>query len=85
MIAALENGTAPWQKPWEPGERVLPHNFSSGRSYRGGNAMYLALDGNREGGGADPRWGGFKGGRCGTPRRRGPAESGRGKAWELER
>ena len=28
-----------WQKPWQPGERVLPHNFSTGRDYRGGNAV----------------------------------------------
>ena len=59
IIAALEKGTAPWQKPWEPGERVLPHNFSTERNYRGGNAMYLALTA-LERGYADPRWGGFK-------------------------
>ena len=59
IIAALEKGTAPWQKPWEPGERVLPYNFSSERNYRGGNALYLALAG-IEKGYADPRWGGFK-------------------------
>ena len=59
IIAALEKGTAPWQKPWQPGERILPHNFSSERNYRGGNAMYLALTG-LEKGYADPRWGGFK-------------------------
>ena len=36
IIPALKEGTAPWQKPWQPGEHVLPHNFSSGRgnSYR---------------------------------------------------
>ena len=39
VIKALEKGTAPWQKPWQPGERVLPHNFSTGRDYRGGNAV----------------------------------------------
>ena len=27
------------------GERILPHNFASGRDYRGGNALYLALNG----------------------------------------
>ena len=59
MIAALEKGTAPWQKPWEPGERILPHNFSTGRNYRGGNAMYLATVA-LERGYSDPRWGGFK-------------------------
>ena len=59
LIAALEKGTAPWQKPWEPGERVMPHNFSTERNYRGGNAMYLAVTA-LERGYADPRWGGFK-------------------------
>ena len=59
IIAALEKGTAPWQKPWQPGERILPHNFSSERNYRGGNALYLALAG-IERGYSDPRWGGFK-------------------------
>ena len=36
IIKALKDGTAPWQKPWQPGERILPHNFGSGRDYRGG-------------------------------------------------
>ncbi len=43
IIKALEAGTAPWQKPWKAGERILPHNFGSGRDYRGGNAVYLAI------------------------------------------
>ena len=59
IIKALEEGTAPWQKPWKPGERILPHNFQSGRDYRGGNALYLALNG-LERGYADPRWGGYR-------------------------
>ena len=59
VIKALEAGTAPWQKPWKPGERILPHNFATGRNYRGGNALYLALNG-LERGYADPRWGGYR-------------------------
>ena len=59
IIQALKDGTAPWQKPWKPGERILPHNFSSGRDYRGGNAMYLAMQG-LDHGYADPRWGGYR-------------------------
>ena len=59
IVKALEEGTAPWQKPWKPGERILPHNFQSGRDYRGGNALYLALNG-LERGYADPRWGGYR-------------------------
>ena len=59
IIKALEEGTAPWQKPWKPGERILPHNFQSGRDYRGGNALYLALNA-LDRGYADPRWGGYR-------------------------
>ena len=59
IIAALEAGTTPWQRPWAPGERVLPHNFSTGRDYRGGNAVYLAMNG-LERSYADARWGGFR-------------------------
>ena len=47
------------RKPWKPGERILPHNFASGRDYRGGNALYLAMHA-LERGYADPRWGGYR-------------------------
>ncbi|GEM_PF-4307707 len=30
IIAALKEGTAPWQKPWKPGERILPHTSAAG-------------------------------------------------------
>ena len=43
----------------EPGERTMPHNFGSGRDYRGGNAVYLAMNA-LERGYADPRWGGYR-------------------------
>ena len=59
IIQALKEGTAPWQKPWKPGERIMPHNFGSGRDYRGGNAVYLAMNA-LERGYADPRWGGYR-------------------------
>ena len=59
IIKALETGTAPWQKPWKAGERILPHNFGSGRDYRGGNAVYLAMNA-LDRGYADPRWGGYR-------------------------
>ncbi len=59
IIKALEAGTAPWQKPWKAGERILPHNFGSGRDYRGGNAVYLAMNA-LDRGYADPRWGGYR-------------------------
>ena len=47
------------RKPWKPGERVLPHNFGSGRDYRGGNAMFLTMQA-LDRGYADPRWGGYR-------------------------
>ena len=59
IIKALREGTAPWQKPWKPGERILPHNFGSGRDYRGGNAVYLAMQA-LDRSYADPRWGGYR-------------------------
>jgi antirestriction protein ArdC len=51
LIEQLEAGTAPWQKPWEPGTIHLPHNPGSGTRYKGSNALWLEMQG-RE----DPRW-----------------------------
>ena len=59
IIRALKEGTAPWQKAWQPGEHVLPRNFSSGHGYRGGNALYLAMAALDRGYG-DPRWGDYR-------------------------
>jgi putative DNA primase/helicase len=50
LIAQLEQGTAPWQKPWEPGAD-LPLNPVSGKRYRGINALQLMSEGR-----GDPRW-----------------------------
>lgn len=55
----IEKGTAPWQKPWRPGETFLPRNASTGKSYRGGNALYLSATA-LERGYQDPRWATFK-------------------------
>ncbi len=43
LIAQLKQGTAPWQKPWQPGDPIaaLPHNTTSGNRYRGINALQL--------------------------------------------
>ncbi len=49
LIEQLEAGTAPWQKPWLPGE--LPYNPVSGNRYKGFNAVQLAAQGRK-----DPRW-----------------------------
>ena len=59
IIRQIEAGTAPWQKPWKPGERFLPENAFSGKPYAGGNALYLALAGQDRGFG-DNRWATFR-------------------------
>jgi len=53
LIAQLAQGTAPWQKPWEPGRlaTMLPTNPLTGKRYRGINAIQLMSEGR-----ADPRW-----------------------------
>lgn len=51
IIEQLEQGTAPWQKPWKPGELTLPYNAQTGKEYRGINSMWLAIQGH-----SDPRW-----------------------------
>ena len=42
IIAQIKAGTAPWQKPWEPGVRSAPFNIASRKRYNGSNAIYLA-------------------------------------------
>ena len=59
LIEQIKRGTAPWQKPWKPGERCTPENFSTGKSYTGGNSLYLMSRGIRQGFG-DNRWGTYK-------------------------
>ncbi len=51
LIEQIKTGTAPWQKPWEPGEAVLPYNASTGNRYKGFNAVWLMSQGR-----ADSRW-----------------------------
>ncbi|MDE2662687.1 MAG: ArdC family protein, partial [Gemmatimonadota bacterium] len=29
IIEQIKQGTAPWQKPWAPGERVMPMNVDT--------------------------------------------------------
>ncbi len=55
IIAALEKGTAPWQKPWQAGAFEMPMNPTSGKPYRGGNVIQLMMSG-MKGGYEDPRW-----------------------------
>lgn len=51
IIEELQNGTAPWQKPWKAGECHRPLNPITGTVYKGVNTVMLARHGY-----ADPRW-----------------------------
>src|SRR6266851_5119659 len=57
IINMLENGVAPWQKPWNTADASLdmPMNPTTGKAYRGGNAIHLMATGLSRGYG-DPRW-----------------------------
>lgn len=57
IISMLENGVAPWQKPWTPGESPvgMPVNPTTDRNYRGGNALHLMATALLRGYN-DPRW-----------------------------
>ena len=58
LIEALKAGTAPWQKPWKPGELCWPVNCTTGRRYRGNNAVLLLATALTRGWG-EMRWAGF--------------------------
>jgi putative DNA primase/helicase len=53
LIEQLKAGTAPWQRPWEPGEpnAYLPMNPTTGKRYKGINAIHLMAQGR-----SDNRW-----------------------------
>ncbi|MGC4052850.1 MAG: zincin-like metallopeptidase domain-containing protein [Paludibaculum sp.] len=53
IVRMLEEGVAPWQKPWE--SAGIPINPTTGRTYRGGNAVHLMASGLARGY-EDPRW-----------------------------
>ncbi len=57
LIRLLQEGTAPWQKGWQPGEpgALLPMNPMTGKRYQGINAIQLMSQGH-----ADPRWLSYK-------------------------
>jgi antirestriction protein ArdC len=44
IVAALEQGVAPWVRPWSTGVDTLPMNASSRRVYRGINVVLLELE-----------------------------------------
>lgn len=51
IIEQLEQGTAPWQRPWQAGELRMPFNPTTNAPYRGFNAVWLVAQGIE-----DPRW-----------------------------
>ncbi len=55
IVKQLREGTAPWVKPWQPGERFMPYNPTSGNDYRGMNAVWLLSQAEAKGYG-DARW-----------------------------
>lgn len=59
IIKQIKEGVAPWQKPWNPGQKFLPANFKTGIPYRGGNTLNLASV-SIERGYSDHRWGTWK-------------------------
>ena len=59
IIKQIQEGVAPWQKPWKPGQRFLPANFKSGHTYKGSNTLNLASVA-IERGYSDHRWGTYK-------------------------
>src|SRR5579862_3732432 len=60
IIALLEKGTAPWQRPWHEGELGrAPYNPVTGKNYRGGNILSLMIASMRKGY-TDPRFCTFK-------------------------
>src|SRR5665213_3615729 len=54
IVKMLEDGVAPWQKPWE-GQAYIPINHTTQKAYRGGNALHLMIVGMKRGY-TDPRW-----------------------------
>ena len=55
LIEQIKKGTAPWQKPWKPGERIAPRNLASGRPYSGSNTVRLMAVAEARGC-SDSRW-----------------------------
>lgn len=52
LIKKIEEGTAPWQRPWKPGQvGMLPMNPVTNKRYKGINALHLMAQGY-----SDPRW-----------------------------
>jgi antirestriction protein ArdC len=62
IIAALEAGTPPWRRPWDPdkaGGPAMPRNVTTGQRYRGINVLTLGMSPLAFSSG-DPRWATYK-------------------------
>ena len=59
IIEQIKKGTAPWMKPWKPGEQIGARNVATGKAYTGGNSLYLMSRQISEGRG-DNRWGTYR-------------------------
>jgi antirestriction protein ArdC len=62
IIAALEAGTPPWRRPWNPdktGGPAMPRNAATGQRYRGINVLTLGMSALAFESG-DPRWATYK-------------------------
>ena len=44
IVAALEQGVAPWVRPWSTGLDAMPTNACTRRPYRGINVVLLAME-----------------------------------------
>ncbi|HME27796.1 MAG TPA: zincin-like metallopeptidase domain-containing protein [Acetobacteraceae bacterium] len=58
IIAALEAGTPPWRRPWDPdkaGGPAMPRNAATGQRYRGINVLTLGMSALAFSS-TDPRW-----------------------------
>ena len=59
IIEQIKKGSAPWMKPWKPGEQIGATNVATGKAYTGGNSLYLMSRQISEGRG-DNRWGTYR-------------------------
>ena len=57
IVAELEKGSIPWEKPWSGAHGVFsrPYNVTTEKPYQGGNALHLALVASANSW-DDPRW-----------------------------
>jgi antirestriction protein ArdC len=55
IVDLMEQGKAPWQRPWRLPPSCMPVNAVSGKRYNGSNIFYLMTAG-MDAGYSDPRW-----------------------------